>query len=247
MNSTVLLVIVLSIVSISTYLLQYLLFHKPDDQSFYILQDLAFLPVQVIIVTVIFNRLLNILEKRTKVKNMNVLISAFFSYVGNSILYFMTDNSISDDQFGQMLDRSHFKDNRSYKEMLQQIQKYKYRIEVTPEKVETLKLLLLQKRSVFLDMLGNSDLAEHDSFTDMLWALFHVADELAHQDMREQSRADMAHLRRDIQRAYPLLLLEWVKNLKYLHDEYPYMFDAAVRFSPITNSTRLLPVDGLEV
>ncbi|NLN88244.1 MAG: hypothetical protein GX133_11710 [Syntrophomonadaceae bacterium] len=40
-----------------------------------------------------------------------------------------------------------------------------------------------------------------------------------------------------------MLLLEWVQNLKYLHYEYPYMFDSAIRFSPITNSTRLLPVE----
>lgn len=230
LNSNVLLVIVLSIVSISTYIAQYLLFHKPNDQSFNILQDLAFLPVQVIVVTIIFNKLLGMLEKRTKDKNMNVLISAFFSDVGNSILYAMTDNRISEDQFAQMLDRAHFKDNRSFKAMTQQIREHKYRIDVTPEKLEALKYLLLQNRPVFLDMLDNSHLAEHDTFTDMLWALFHVADELA-------------HLRRDIQRAYPLLLLEWVQNLKYLHDEYPYMFDAAIRFSPITNSTRLLPVE----
>lgn len=243
LNSNVLLVIVLSIVSISTYIAQYLLFHKPNDQSFNILQDLAFLPVQVIVVTIIFNKLLGMLEKRTKDKNMNVLISAFFSDVGNSILYAMTDNRISEDQFAQMLDRAHFKDNRSFKAMTQQIREHKYRIDVTPEKLEALKYLLLQNRPVFLDMLDNSHLAEHDTFTDMLWALFHVADELAHQDMREPNRADLAHLRRDIQRAYPLLLLEWVQNLKYLHDEYPYMFDAAIRFSPITNSTRLLPVE----
>jgi len=236
---TILLVIVLAMVSALMYLIQYLLFHNPDDQAFYFFQDLGFMFIQVIVVTVIFNRLISILEQSTKLKNMNVLISAFFSETGNVILNTMSASQISDDQFCQMIERSHFKDSKRFKAMRQDIREYKYQIDVTPAKLEQLREILVLKRPTMLEMLGNAHLSEHDTFTDMLWSLFHVADELGHRDnLQELSQADLAHLKADVRRAYPLLIQEWVGNLKYLHDEYPYMFDSAIRFSPLLTRCR---------
>lgn len=244
-TGTILLVIVLVVVSAATYLAQYLLFHNPGDQAFYLFQDLAFMPIQVIAVTVIFNRLLSILEKRSKQKNMNVLISAFFSETGNDILNAMAENQVSDDRFCAMLDRSQFGDNKRYRDMRREIMEYKYKIDVTPAKLERLREILLQKRPVLLQMLGNSHLSEHDTFTDMLWSLFHVADELAHRNnLQELSRTDLLHLQGDLRRAYPRLIQEWVSNLKYLHDEYPYMFDSSLRFSPLTPHCHTEPTES---
>lgn len=42
----------------SFYLAQVMIFHRPHDTFFYMLQDLAFVPVQVLLVTLILNDLM---------------------------------------------------------------------------------------------------------------------------------------------------------------------------------------------
>lgn len=53
-------------VSALLYFLQILIFHRADDTKFYLLQDLAFLPVQVLLVTLLVDRLLARRERSTR-------------------------------------------------------------------------------------------------------------------------------------------------------------------------------------
>jgi hypothetical protein len=53
-------------------------------------------------------------------------------------------------------------------------------------------------------------LLEHDSFTDLLLAIFHLSEELAARDTLDGlPQSDYEHLAGDIKRAYTLLIREW--------------------------------------
>ncbi len=43
---------------------------------------------------------------------------------------------------------------------------------------------------------------------------------------------DYAHLGGDMKRAYTLLILEWQDYMRYLKDNYPYLFSLAIRTNP---------------
>ena len=73
-------------VSVGLYFLQVAVFHRPGDTGFYLLQDLAFLPVQVLLVTIIFDRLMNRREKETMLNKMNMVIGAFYAEAGTELL-----------------------------------------------------------------------------------------------------------------------------------------------------------------
>ena len=72
--------------SVGLYFLQIAIFHRGDDTGFYLLQDLAFLPVQVLLVTLVIDRLLNRREKRAILDKMNMVIGAFYAEVGTELL-----------------------------------------------------------------------------------------------------------------------------------------------------------------
>jgi hypothetical protein len=228
------LVLGLSISSICIYFIQIKIFHKPDDTLFYLFQDLAFIPVQAIIVTIILNKLLNVIETRHKLKKINVIISAFFSETGTSILFSLAklhDNH----NFCKLFDISDINNKEKFKILKKQIKELDNKISFTTEKFDSLRCILAENKSYMIAMLGNSNLSEHDSFTDMLWSVFHVADELGSRATRgELSEADIVHLKTDIKRAYTMMLLEWVNYLKYLNDEYPYLFNMAIRKNPFS-------------
>lgn len=228
----ILLIIVLTITAVCLYLIQYAIFHEPGESVFLLLQDLAFVPVQAIIVTLVLERLINLVEKQNKLKKTNVIISAFFSEAGTPILFAFAEQNVNHQGFPELLALSENTD-RNLKMVKKSVDGFDYHIHVTPEKLEKLKGILADRKSYLISLLENNNLMEHDSFTDMLWAVFHVADELQTRgNLEELTAADYAHLSTDILRAYKILILEWLSYIKYLKTEYPYLYTIAVRKNP---------------
>lgn len=82
-------------------------------------------------------------------------------------------------------------------------------------------------------LLENPMLLEHESFTDQLWAVFHLTDELAHRPGFDTlPKSDLDHLSGDMERIYGRLTREWVCYMRHLKDRYPYLFSLAVRLNP---------------
>ena len=84
-----------------------------------------------------------------------------------------------------------------------------------------------------LRLLGNPTLLEHDAFTDLLWAVFHLTEELASRKLFDDiPDSDLKHIHGDIARAYTLLMNQWLEYMKHLNASYPYLFSLAMRKSP---------------
>ncbi|AMJ41410.1 hypothetical protein [Anaerotignum propionicum] len=66
-----LIVLVLVLISVFIYAVQIVVFHSPRDTFFYIFQDIAFLPLQIAIVTIV---LVVILKGVKKLKDLKRLI-----------------------------------------------------------------------------------------------------------------------------------------------------------------------------
>ena len=93
---------------------------------------------------------------------------------------------------------------------------------------------------VLSDLLENPNLLEHDTFTDTLWAVFHLTDELAHrEDLKSLPETDVRHLSGDIDRAYKCIVAEWLEYMKHLKRDYPYLFSLAVRTNPFDPAARV--------
>src|SRR5271169_2710739 len=73
-------------VSMALFIAQIIIFHDARNTFFYLLQDIAFIPIQVLLVTLILNQLLNVREKVAMLNKLNMVIGAFFSEVGSGLL-----------------------------------------------------------------------------------------------------------------------------------------------------------------
>ncbi len=84
-----------------------------------------------------------------------------------------------------------------------------------------------------LNLLENSTLLDHDNFTEMLLALFHLAEELeSRNDLSNLTLNDALHIKKDVIRAYSRLLSEWIIYAKYLMEDYPFLYALLVRKNP---------------
>lgn len=204
------------------------MFHQKQDTMFYFLQDLAFVPIQVLFVTIIINRLINMMETRKKIKKINVIISTFFIEAGTSIMKAMSEFNQNNDELCEIILKDEFTKKNSIL-IKKRAKEFQFDIYADPQKLEKLASNLNQYREFTLNMLGNDNLLEHDSFTDMLWAVFHVVDELqVRKNFTNLEKSDIEHLSFDIFRAYSSMVSEWINYMSYLHEEYPFLYNTAI-------------------
>lgn len=226
-KNTLILITILILLSLSIYSIQIKIFNQESNTLFYLFQDLAFVPIQVLLVTLLLNRLLNIMELRKKTKKINVIISTFFVETGTELLTEMAGLNNNNDEIYKIMKKPRKDHGRSLKKDLDNLN---YDLIITEENILNLSSLLKTYRSFMLNMLGNDNLLEHDSFTDMLWAVFHVADELKTRLGDEPlTNEDISHLKIDIKRAYSAMLNEWANYMDYLKTEYPFLYVLAIK------------------
>ncbi len=218
------------------YLLQLVIFRRPSETGFYFLQDLAFVPVQALIVTLVINKVLNINEKRRKIKKVNVIISTFFVDAGVDIMMGMLRFNRNCAEVNEMIKIEEILKNKE-NIVKKKVSNFKFDFYADPDGLDQLASTMTDYRGFLLALLENSNLLEHESFTDMLWAVFHVADELKSRgDMRTLPKEVIDHLSYDMKRAYTAMVIEWVKYIIYLRDEYPFLFQTAIKKNPFLQS-----------
>ncbi|MFC1539085.1 hypothetical protein ACFL6H_06665, partial [Candidatus Latescibacterota bacterium] len=115
----------------------------------------------------------------------------------------------------------------------QKLNTFHFDINITKGNLDSLRTFFTEKRDFILLLLQNPSLLEHDTFTDLLWAITHLNDELACRDhCVEILDSDLKHLAGDMRRAYVLLLQEWLEYMNHLRVNYPYLFSLAIRMNP---------------
>lgn len=225
--------IVLVVLSAAVYIIHYLFFRDVHHILIYLVGDIAFVFIEVLLVTLIIHRLLGEREKRAMLEKMNMVIGTFFSEVGTELL---ERYSRTDDNRKQLVSRlSSTKEftMRQFEIIGRELKQYSYIVHPEPEMLVSLKEFLVGKRDFLLRLLANPNLLEHDSFTNLLWAVFHLTDELSHRkDPASSSQTDLKHLSGDITRAYRLLVAEWLDYMLHLKANYPYLFSLAMRTNP---------------
>jgi hypothetical protein len=223
----------LIVLSAALYLVQVAVFRKGADTEFYLLQDLAFLPVQVLLATVLVNSFVTRREKRILLHKMNMVIGTFYAEAGTELLKMLARLDAASAEMGVRLRVGRDWTPRQFGDAAAHVRGHQARIDVSSEGLTLLASYLKSQRDLLLRLLENPNLLEHDAFTDLLWAVFHLSDELAHRpDLGRLSDSDRNHLIADVERAYKHLIVEWIAYVKHLKDDYPYLFSLAVRTNP---------------
>jgi len=225
----VLLVLLSALIS----LVQFLIFHDTQQIFIYLLANIAFLPIQVLFVTLLINRLLESRERMERLKKLNLVIGVFFAEMGTHLLTYLSDLDpklemikadlvVTKDWTGEEFDRVNVK-----------LRGYDYGVDMKKVDLPYLKSFLMEKRRFLMRLSENPNLLEHESFTDLLTAVFHLTEEMAvRKNVTDLPAKDMEHLSADLKRVYTLIVAEWLNYMRHLKDSYPHMFSLAMRTNP---------------
>ena len=236
-NWQVLLGASLLMLSIVFYFLHYLLFRDPHHIFIYMIGDVGFVFIEVLLVTLIIHRVLDEREKKVRLNKLNMVIGAFFSAVGTELLRMMSERDHEIAKMQEKFVTEHESTSQKLEKMRSYLKKHGHNIEIEKLNWDTVKEFLMSKRDFLLRLLENPNLLEHESFTEVLWAVFHLADELqARETFQELPEADIRHLAGDAQRVYGKLAQQWLEYMKHLQGSYPYLFSLAMRLDPFNRN-----------
>ncbi|MDD4876459.1 MAG: hypothetical protein PHQ86_04935 [Dehalococcoidales bacterium] len=195
--------------------------------------DLAFLPLEVFIVVLVIERILNRREKQAMLQKLNMVIGAFFSEIGNYLLFDLLKYFDNKKEISSNLNISDSWTKKDYKKSADFASHLKIDLDCSNVDLVKLKEYLSQKRVFLLTLLENPSLLEHDRFTLLLWAITHVDEELeARPSLNELPDSDLKHIADDIIRLYDNLASEWIDYVDYLKSNYPFLYSLVLRTHP---------------
>lgn len=210
--------------SVIMYLCHFYIFGDIKNTLYYTCLDIAFLPLNVLIVTFVFNNILEKREKKKIIDKLNMLVGMFYTEMGLELLKICIE---SDSNAKGLVVNF---DNLNVVEKT--IKAHNHKIRISKIEFEALDEILIKNKELIINLIGNPNILEHEQFSELLMATMHLADEISFRKKHGINEDDMKHLGGDINRVYKHLSAQWVGYLKHMKEKYPYLYNTAIDHNP---------------
>jgi len=231
----------LVLLSLVLYGVHFMIFHDEEHILVFFFSDLAFIPIEILIVTLIIDQLLASRERQARMEKLNMVIGTFFSTLGTPLLSMLARADEGVDAIRSELIFDGDWDSTRFREVNACVLSRKCTIPADRIDLEGLKHFLAANGDFLLRLLENPMVFEHESFTDLILAVTHLGEELqAREDLKYLPPADLAHLSTDVGRVYERLVPAWLKYMEYLNAHYPYLFSLAMRQNPFDTAASVI-------
>lgn len=207
----------------------------------YLLADLAFIPIEVLCVTLIIDSMLTSRERQQRMEKLNMVIGIFFSRVGTPLIgrFVKADPGTLPLQAQVAAGPEWTTD--LFRAAHDDLTGWKCTLDPARIDLEAMREFLIGIEDFLLRIVENPMVFEHESFTDLILAVTHLAEELkARDDLSRLPPSDIAHLKGDMERVYARLVPEWLKYMEYLQRSYPYLFSLAMRTNPFDANAKVV-------
>ncbi len=176
-------------------------------------------------------------EESLRQQKLNMVTGIFFSEMGNELLKRFTFLDPKSENLHGILNVSAKWQNEDFDRAYKAVKQHGRVIDLHRGDIPAMREYLLNSGDLLLRLIENPVIQEHENFTDLLRALFHLRDEMLNRpDFLELTEPDRKHLEGDIVRTYNLLIFEWLRYIAYLKNTYGYLFSLAVRINPFDPS-----------
>lgn len=226
-------ILVLIGASLILYLINYAIFKDLHHIGMFFTEDLAFIPIEVLVTVLIIERALEKREKKHKLQKINLLIEIFFEEVGNQLLSTIAKRDNGCDELCSVIPKIGNSIVNDFNSLKERVEKYSCKLNLNEEDIEDIYINLNDNKEILFRFIENPYLDEHDIFTDLLQAAVHLHSEIKLRKSKGDLRnEDISHLNSDILRLYKYLTKEWIVYMKYIEKEYPFLYSFALKNIP---------------
>jgi voltage-gated potassium channel len=164
---------------------------------------------------------------------LNMLVGVFFTEAGNQLLHTFTSYDPNIDSVRREFIVTDQWSEKAFMELHKRLANYKFTVAPTRFDLDKLYRYLHEKGDLLVRQLENADLVENETYAELLWAVVHLRDELAARPtFTKLPENDISHIANDVQRAYTLLVNQWLDYMLFLKNRYPFLFSLASRANP---------------
>jgi voltage-gated potassium channel len=177
--------------------------------------------------------MIEIRERSQRIEKLNMIIGVFYSEMGTKLIrkFSVIDPGIHEIRSALVVSNNWSDDDFQKAQTL--LKEHSYQLDSSVISLEDLHMFLSQNKGFMLTLLENPQLFEHDRFTNLLHAAFHLSEELiAREQLTDLPKTDYNHLSGDLTRVYSQLVVEWLVYMQHLKKTYPYLFSLAMRTNP---------------
>jgi voltage-gated potassium channel len=172
-------------------------------------------------------------DAKQRMKKQNIVLGIFFSEIGYRLLKLFSARDMNKDIFSDLKRIDMNFSVTQLSTLIKSLGHYTGKLDIERLDLEKLNQFLSGKHHFILNLLENPVAVEHEGFTELLLAVAHLNEELRSRDNLDMlPKADLHHLAVDMNRAYSLLIGEWLVYLIHLKKNYLYMYSLAARKNP---------------
>ncbi len=227
--------------SLAMFTAHYLIFQDSHHLFIFFIGDIAFIPIEVLVVTLIIDQMLESRERQRRMEKLNMVIGTFFSTIGTPLLSQLVPADTSIDKVKERLVIGADWHNEMFKDVQVCLENHSGSIAIDLVAMDALRNFLVSHEDFLLRLVENPMVFEHESFTDLILAINHLTEEVkARDDLLTLPPSDRSHLAKDIERVYSQLIPQWLKYMEYLRNHYPYLFSLAIRKNPFDDSASVI-------
>jgi hypothetical protein len=229
----------LLLLSALTYALHFIVFRDLHHILLYGLHELAFIPIEVLVVSLVLEKVIQQIEKNERRAKAKMVIGAFMSEVGIEFLSKVArkigenqESILTREKLEELVSAGEKDMNWFLKNFFSSLD-----LDIDVTTLAGIKELLETKRAFLVGIFENPALSLDESFTGLVFATLHLADELSYRkDFSKLPAEDIEHLANDLKRAFEALFREWLAYLKFAKEHYPYLYSLYIRTNPFEES-----------
>ena len=221
--------------SVALHFVHVLIFHDSHHMLMFLMGDIAFVPLEVFLVSLVIDRFIERREHQKQMSKSHMLVGLFYQELGSSLL--KTIVSWDENPLSAGADVNARWGKEEYEKLKAELGSHEYKIGKNLVDFDSLYRQIDAKQQLITGLITNPVLGEHESFSYSLLSVFHLLEELNQRELSELSDEDISHLKIDIERVYRNLSLGWGEYMAYLQREYPFLFASAVRTNPFIVSS----------
>lgn len=128
-------ILVLIVASLILYLINYAIFEDLHHIGMFFTEDLAFIPIEVLVTVLIIERALEKREKKHKLQKINLLIEIFFEEVGNQLLRTIAKRDNGCDELCSVIPKIGDSIIKDFNELKERVERYSCKLNFNKEDI----------------------------------------------------------------------------------------------------------------
>lgn len=208
------LILLLLCVSALLYAIHYLIFRDLHHLAIFGLHELAFVPLEVILVTLGLDQLVEKTHREEARSKVSIIETLYFNESGSTMLRYLTSFDPDAARLRELLQVTQDWRSSDFRQAIRQLKSYPFLLDLDRIDFFGLHYHLSQRHEYYRSMLENPALTQSEAFTEMIMKIYLLWEELdGRTNLYQLPEKDRSYLAELLHEIYRELTEYWLDNV----------------------------------